>query len=530
MDAGCRPEAGRSEAAGRAGSLLPILESGCCWDGEQSAPANDDWTRTFDAVPDLIMILDTRHRVVRANRAMAERMGCTPEALIGQSCYQVVHHACTPPLFCPHARLLGDGGEHAVEVYDERLGGTFLVSVSPIYGPGGTILGSVHVARDISQQKRAESLALEAVRQRDQFLAMLSHELRNPLGAILNAACVIQRLPAQAGALGSALGVIERQAQQMSALLDDLLDISRVMQGKVSLAGDEIDLAGIQSEAVAVVQPLMELRNQTLTVEVTGQPLMARGDAARLQQIQVNLLMNAMKFTPPGGRILFRLQRDGRDAVLTIEDNGIGIEEGMLESVFELFVQADDTLHRQQGGLGIGLTLVRMLVEMHGGRVTAHSGGLGQGSRFEVRLPLLSTAAPPHGETPPEPLPRVVSRILVVEDNADVRSMLLMLLSLEGHEVREAEDGSQGLQALTSERFDVALIDIGLPGLDGYEVARRARATCGDRCPRLVALTGYGRPSDRAAVKAAGFDQHLVKPYDPADLLRVLAQAPPQQR
>lgn len=495
-------------------------------DDKQSTHATDDWTRTFDAVPDLIMILDNRHRVVRANRAMAQRMGCAAEELIGQTCHQVVHHACTPPIFCPHARLLAGGGEHTVEVYDERLGGTFLVSVSPIHGPGGTIMGSVHVARDISQQKRAESVALEAVRQRDQFLAMLSHELRNPLGAILNAACVVKRMPAQAGAFGDALGVIERQAQQMSALLDDLLDISRVMQGKVSLARDEVDLAGIQAEAVAAVRPLMELRGQTLTVEVAGQPLMTRGDAARLQQIQVNLLMNAMKFTPPGGRISFRLQRDQQDALLTIEDNGIGIAAGMLENVFELFVQADTTLHRQQGGLGIGLTLVRMLVEMHGGRVSAHSTGLGHGSRFMVRLPLLATPARSPSRQAPAQLPRVVSRILVVEDNADVRSMLLTLLALEGHEVQEAADGSQGLEALTRGRFDVALIDIGLPGLDGYEVARRARAACGERCPRLVALTGYGRPSDRAAVKAAGFDQHLVKPYDPEDLLRLLARAP----
>jgi two-component system, chemotaxis family, CheB/CheR fusion protein len=494
-------------------------------DERQSTRVTDDWARTFDAVPDLMMILDNQHRVVRANRAMALRMGCAPEDLVGQTCYQVVHNAHTPPMFCPHARLLADGTEHAVEVYDERLGGTFLVSVSPISGPGGTIMGSVHVARDISEQKRAESLAVEAVRQRDQFLAMLSHELRNPLGAILNAACVVKRMPAQTGPFGEALAVIERQAQQMSALLDDLLDISRVMQGKIALARDEIDLAVVLADAVAAVRPLMESRHQTLAVDVTQAPLMIRGDAARLQQIQVNLLMNAAKFTPPGGQISFRLQLEDHDAVLSVEDNGIGIAGGMLESVFELFVQADATLHRQQGGLGIGLTLVRMLVEMHGGRVTAHSRGLGQGSRFVVRLPLLVQADLPQCPPPLPPVPTpLLSRVLVVEDNADVRSMLLMLLSLEGHEVQAAADGSQGLETLTREAFDVALIDIGLPGLDGYEVARRARAACGEHCPRLVALTGYGRPSDRAAVRAAGFDEHLVKPCDPEDLLRMLAQ------
>jgi two-component system CheB/CheR fusion protein len=489
----------------------------------QSTRLSDDWARTFDAVPDLVMILDTQHRVVRANRAMAQRMGCAPEDLIGQSCHQVVHDAHTPPMFCPHARLLAGGDAHAVEVYDERLGGTFLVSVSPIHGPGGAIMGSVHVARDISEQKRAEGLAVEAVRQRDQFLAMLSHELRNPLGAILSAACVVKRMQAQTGPFGDALAVIERQAQQMSALLDDLLDISRVMQGKISLVREEVDLAAVLSEAVAAVRTLADARQLALVVDVPNRPLIVRGDPARLQQIQVNLLMNAVKFTPPGGRIFLRLQLEGQDAVLTVEDNGIGIADGMLESVFDLFVQADTTLHRQLGGLGIGLTLVRMLVEMHGGRVAAHSTGLGQGSRFVVRVPLLAEAAlPPDHKAPAEP-PTILSRVLVVEDNADVRSMLLTLLALEGHDVQAAADGSQGLATLTRERFDVALIDIGLPGLDGYEVARRARAACGERCPRLVALTGYGRPSDRAAVKAAGFDEHLVKPCDPEDLLRMLA-------
>jgi CheY-like chemotaxis protein len=235
--------------------------------------------------------------------------------------------------------------------------------------------------------------------------------------------------------------------------------------------------------------------------------------------------MNAVKFTPPGGQIRLRLYRDGDQAVLSVRDDGQGIPGDMLERIFELFVQADTTLHRQQGGLGIGLTLVRMLVEMHGGQVTAASAGPGQGSEFLVRLPLQATA-PRQLNRPAVTVapPRVVSKVLIVEDNVDVRSMLHTLLELEGHDVQEAADGSQGLESLAREPFDVALIDIGLPGLDGYELARRARSSCGQRCPRLVALTGYGRASDRAAVKAAGFDDHLVKPCDPDDLLRVLAK------
>ncbi len=493
-------------------------------DERRSTRGQDDWTRTFDAVPDLILILDNQHRVVRANRAMAERMGCAPESLIGRSCYQVVHDSHSPPMFCPHSRVLANGQEHAVEVHDERLGGTFLVSVSPIHGPGGTVMGSVHVARDISEQKRAESQAVEAVRQRDQFLAMLSHELRNPLGAILNAACVVKRMPPQDGSFGEALAVIERQAQQMSSLLDDLLDVSRVMQGKISMAQDEVDLGATARDAVAAVRSAAESRGQELVVEIAEPTLLVRGDPTRLQQIQVNLLMNAVKFTPTGGQIALRLRPEDGLAVLSVEDNGDGIAGDMLERVFELFVQADTTLHRQQGGLGIGLTLVRMLVKMHGGDVTAHSPGLGLGSRFSVRLPLAVQAAKSPAVPAAAAPAAITSRVLIVEDNADVRSMLHTLLALEGHEVQEAADGSQGLGTLTNESFDVALIDIGLPGIDGYEVARRARATCGERCPRLVALTGYGRASDRAAVRAAGFDEHLVKPCDPDELLRLLSK------
>jgi two-component system CheB/CheR fusion protein len=313
----------------------------------------------------------------------------------------------------------------------------------------------------------------------------------------------------------------------MSRLLDDLLDVSRVMQGKISLAQEYVDLVATVREAVAAVRGQLDARNQQLVLELPDQPLCLCGDPTRLQQVQVNLLMNAVKFTPPGGHITLRLCREEDVAVLIVRDDGQGIRADMLESIFELFEQADTTLHREHGGLGIGLTLVRMLVEMHGGQVTAASAGPGQGSEFRVRLPLQAPA--PKGSIPPTVItapPRVVSRVLIVEDNADVRSMLHTLLELEGHDVQEAADGNQGLETLAREPFDVALVDIGLPGMDGYELARRARSSCGQHCPRLVALTGYGRASDRAAVKAAGFDEHLVKPCNPDDLFRVLAKPP----
>lgn len=498
-------------------------------DESQCLQIRDDWARTFDAVPDLIMVLDKRQRVVHANRAMAKRMNCEPEELVGKTCYQVVNDCHTPPMFCPHIRLMSGEDAHAVEVFDERLGSTFLVSVSPIRGPDGAITGSVHVARDITEQKQAEQVAVEAIRQRDQFLAMLSHELRNPLGAILSAASVVKRLSAHTDRFDNALAVIERQSQQMSALLDDLLDVSRVMRGKISLNNEDVDLVTVLGDALAAVRPLAAARNQSLAVAAVDAPLMVRGDPVRLQQIQVNLLMNAVKFTPPGGRIVVRLDGDEQNATFTVEDNGAGIARNMLDSVFELFVQADIAVYREQGGLGIGLTLVRKLVEMHGGRVWADSDGLGRGSRFTVSVPLRSSVMPAVAAVPSDsaqPVAReIFSRVLLIEDNADVRAMLQTLLTLEGHVVHEAADGPQGLETLTGGVFDIALIDIGLPGLDGYEVARRARAACGQRCPRLVALTGYGQPSDRAAVKAAGFDGHLVKPCDPEELLRLVDKA-----
>jgi len=490
-------------------------------DGSKKVGLQDDLERTFDAVPDLILILDTQHRVVRANKAMADKFGCKAEDLVGRSCYEVVHGTVGPPLVCPHTQLMADGAEHCTEVNDCRLGGQYLVSVSPLYDSQGVLQGSVHVARDISQQKLAQQQARQAVQQRDQFLAMLSHELRNPLGAILNAAHVMKHAQAQSAPFQEALAVIERQAGQMAYLLDDLRDISRVMQGKIEIRCEPVSMVATAREALRVVSPLAQARGHDLVLDAPDAPLLVRGDPARLQQIQVNLLANAVKYTPQGGRIRLALCQEGEQVVVRVEDNGIGIDEGMLESIFDLFFQADATVQRQEGGLGIGLTLVRMLLQMQGGTVRAFSQGRGHGSEFVVRLPALAGAALPADRSAPRPQRPPRSRVLVIEDNPDSRAMLRALLQIEGHEVEVAEDGMAGLEALSQRPFDVALIDIGLPGMDGYEVARQARQR-GLRAGRMVALTGFGSSSDRAAALEAGFDEHLVKPCDPADLGRVL--------
>jgi signal transduction histidine kinase len=387
-----------------------------------------------------------------------------------------------------------------------------------------------HLAEELAQRAalaldnaRLYDESQEAVRRRDEFLAMLGHELRNPLASVLNAVTVLQlRSPADSVAQELA-AVIQRQGRHMARLLDDLLDTSRITYGKIALRPEPFDLAAVLGKAVETSRPLLDARRHTLSVELPPEPLGVRADPTRLEQVFANLLNNAAKYTDPGGRIVLQAGREGAEVVVRVRDNGVGIARDMLVRVFEPFAQADHSLDRTQGGLGIGLTLVRRLVEMHGGRVEAHSAGPCQGSEFVVRLPAgkvgLSPANPP-GAAPPA----ASRRILLVEDNADVREMLAELLRLGGHTVETAPDGPSGIALARANRPDLALIDIGLPGLNGYEVARQLRAALDGQPLRLVALTGYDQPEDRRRALEAGFDAHLIKPVDLAKLERLLQQ------
>ncbi len=367
--------------------------------------------------------------------------------------------------------------------------------------------------------------AQEASRRKDEFLAMLAHELRNPLGAIRNAAYVIRHDVHDDQAIAKAGDVIQRQSQHMTRLLDDLLDVARVTQGKIQLQQDLVDLATTVEDAVAAVQPRIMDRQQDFSWEIADLPLFVRGDATRLEQILVNLLGNAVKYSPPGEHIRLTLTHEGNEVLIRVRDTGLGIAPPMLDRIFDLFVQSHQTIARSEGGLGVGLTLVRCLVELHGGQVTAHSEGLGHGSEFVVRLPLAPAPIlrPPRKRVPPRR--SETHRILIVEDNADSREMLKDLLELDGQEVQTAADGLQGLMIVESGWPNLVLMDIGLPGLSGYDAARLIRNN-GHHELRLVALTGYGQPSDRQAALEAGFDDHLVKPITPADLSRVLSQKP----
>jgi PAS domain S-box-containing protein len=375
---------------------------------------------------------------------------------------------------------------------------------------------------------QAERLAA-ANQRKNEFLAMLGHELRNPLAPIRNVAALIRlRAGADAG-LRAAGETVERQVEHMRRLIEDLLDVSRIVRGKVHMQTEPLDLAEVARQAVEAMREEAEEAGRQLTVTLPAEPMSVEGDPVRLTQVVCNLLGNAAKFTNPGGHIELALARADGEAVLRVRDDGIGMPEQLLPRVFELFAQADHSLARPRGGLGLGLTLVHSLVRMHGGRVEALSEGPGKGSELTVHLPLLVESTRPRpGASSPSGMPRSETRareVLVVDDNPDVADSLGVLLEAMGYGVTLATDGEAALELARSAHPDVVLLDIGMPGMDGYEVARRLRRQHPDL--RLVALTGYGLDEDRRRARAAGFDFFIVKPADPETLEAVLGgQAP----
>src|SRR5581483_5397086 len=354
----------------------------------------------------------------------------------------------------------------------------------------------------------------EADRRKNEFLATLAHELRNPLAPIANSLQILKMPRLDAGTVERSREMMERQVQHLVRLVDDLLDVSRVMRGKIELRRERVELATVVARAVETVQPLVDAQGHDLSVRISSQSLLLDADPVRLAQVVGNLLTNAAKYTEPGGRIWLTAERDGDMAALRVRDNGIGIAPYMLPRIFELFVQVDHASTKAQGGLGIGLTLVKNLVEMHNGIVQARSEGLGKGCEFVVRLPLVAQAlGQDHGSeagTQADQLPpRSGKRLLVVDDNKDAADSLAMLLRLQGHEVRVAYSGMAALEMTKTYTPDVVFLDIGMPGMDGYEVARRLRQTPGLGNVMLAALTGWGQKEDRRRTAEAGFDHHL---------------------
>jgi signal transduction histidine kinase/ActR/RegA family two-component response regulator len=386
-----------------------------------------------------------------------------------------------------------------------------------------TLLSAVRAAlrarrRQYAARGVVDDLAA-AVRGRDQFLALLGHELRNPLAAIVTAGALLER----GGDDSRAHAIIARQSRKLSRLVDDLLEVSRVVSGKIALRRAPVDLRVVVDRGIEPIQELADRAGVRIEPELPAEPVVVDADAVRLDQVIGNLLSNSVKYTPRGGEVTVSVEPSDTSAVLRVRDTGIGIPPDMLERIFDTFSQVDSSVSRSEGGLGLGLSLVRGLVALHGGEVYAQSEGPGRGSEFVVELPLA-----PRGAAVPGPgairAPRaggVARRVLVVEDQEDNREALVKLLEQLGHFVKGAPDGPSGVRAALAIRPDVALVDIGLPGCDGYEVARQVRASLGEGV-RLVAVSGYGQAEDRARARAAGFDLHLTKPLDVETLARVL--------
>ncbi|HYF48720.1 MAG TPA: ATP-binding protein [Planctomycetota bacterium] len=393
-----------------------------------------------------------------------------------------------------------------------------------------TLVSTVRVAlRARARQYEVRRLLDEreqSLRRRDEFLAMLAHELRNPLAPIRNATHVMKALKIDDPLFVKTRALIEKQVVHITRMVNDLLDVSRLELGKVELQRQRFSLNSAVSSAVEACGEAIRSRRHALHLNLSSDPLLIDGDTVRMEQVVCNLLMNAVKYTPPDGQIWVMTEASGADAVLTIRDTGVGISSGMEHGIFDLFQQDKRTLDRSDGGLGIGLTVARRLIELHGGTIQAFSRGLNEGSTFTVRLPRAAahaaSEAAPRAEDCPAPLSR---RILVVEDNADVRESLELLLKMWGHDVYFAETGPDGLKRALEIKPEIALVDIGLPGMNGYEVARNIRRSpqLPPKTMKLVALTGYGQQSDIASAREAGFDVHLLKPVDPDLLAKALA-------
>ena len=498
---------------------------------EQSVrEAADDWQRTFDAIGEPVALLDMRGGVVRSNSAFRA---------LSAAAQNGAHDQVLGRLFkAAGLRLDATVRQTGEAVHDDR---TYRLSVDPIRGGDSSDpVRYVFVATDLSGVKRLEELHRrraeeldEADRRKDEFLAMLAHELRNPLNAIAAAMALHDRLSEKNERTARLRASVLRQTKHLSRLVDDLLDVSRLTRGRIPLKKEAVDLVGIVRNMAAGCQPLLDSRQQRLSIALPGQPVAIDADPLRLEQAIMNLISNASKFSDLGSTVEVVLEVDQANdsASLRVRDHGIGIAPENLTSVFDVFFQADPTLARSRGGLGLGLTMTRQLIELHGGTVAARSQGPGTGAEFTVTLPLRNAAAagePPEvaaagaGPAPGEPV-IPTRRILIIEDDHDTANMLRDLLEDMGHRVAVAYDGSNGLNTALCGDFEMAFVDIGLPGLDGYEVARTLRASRRFQDLLLVAVTGYGQPQDRARALEAGFDLHIVKPLQIEQLTAVVS-------
>jgi PAS domain S-box-containing protein len=510
----------------------------------EAAASNAKFHAFFEQGALFAGIMDMSGTILEANRLSWEGCGYTREQIIGKPFWEGPWWAPVPELAeqIRRASMQAAAGQifraempYFVSDGSQRMAD---VTIQPIRDDAGRVLHLAPTGVDITDRKQAEaeraklevslrrlaSELSEADRRKNEFLAMLAHELRNPLAPISNAARALRLGAGDGATLRSASELLERQVAQMARLVEDLLDMSRITRGRIELRKEPTELATIVEQAVEAARSLCTSMDQQLTVTMPPHPLYLEADPTRLAQVLGNLLNNASKFTDKGGHIWLTVEQDGDRAVIRVRDNGIGIAAEYLPHLFDMFTQVDTSLERSRGGLGIGLTLVKTLVEMHGGTVDAHSDGPGRGSEFTVRVPILSDM--PRPLTQPaaiEPMPATCRRVLIVDDSEDSAESLAMLLQMAGHDTHRAHDGFAAIEAAGRLHPDAVLLDIGLPGLNGYEVCSRIRKEPWGKELMLVALTGWGQEEDRQRSREAGFDAHLVKPVDHQVLLKLLA-------
>ncbi len=488
--------------------------------------------RLFETAKDGILILDSSDgKITDANPYITELLGYSTDELIGKELWQI---GLFQDIEASQAafQLLQDEGYiryHDLPLETKSGRKAEVEFISNVYNVDHHAVIQCNI-RDITERRQLERAEAQAEaladlhRRKDEFLAMLSHELRNPLAAITNAVQILDLQKDEHPLQEKAKTIIRRQAANLVVLVNDLLEVSRILGGRIQLHQEDLDARGIVQQALETARPLIDQNKHELTVSLPTEPTWLHADALRLEEVIVNLLNNAVKYTPEGGHIWLSLQQEGDRIVLRIRDTGVGIVPDSLPHMFELFTQAPRSLDRSQGGLGVGLAVVRKLVEMHGGTVEAQSAGPGKGSEFIVRLPVLS---PPTGRSQiPSKKGDEQSgsgwRVLVVDDNVDSADSIAMLLQVSGHEVRVVYSGQDALDMAGKYQPDIVLLDIGLPVMDGYEVARRLRKHPELKALKLIAVTGYGQESDRLQSQEAGFDYHLVKPVDAQKLQEVM--------
>jgi PAS domain S-box-containing protein len=496
---------------------------------EESARQSEAHFHTLaDAIPQLAWMARPDGWIHWFNRRWYEYTGTTPAEVEGWG-WQSVHDASVLPAVLERWKASITSGEPFEMVFPLRgadgIFRPFLTRIMPLKDDRGGVLHWFGTNTDITTQQRAEEALRVADQRKDAFIATLAHELRNPLASIRNAVEIMRLQGTASAELLATRDIIDRQTRHLTRLVDDLLEVSRITQGKVQLRIESVSLEAPLNDAVEAVHSLIESSDHALAVDLPSEPIYLECDPTRITQIVVNLLNNAVKFTPRSGRIWLSAARVGDEAVIHVRDSGIGIPAAHLSRIFEMFSQVSPPIERAQGGLGIGLALTRGLVELHAGVIQVSSPGSGKGSEFTVRLPLSSAAKP---SIPPSlPGPNAMSggtrrKILVVDDNLDAAESLSKLLQLMGQEVYEAHDGVEAICAADVFRPDAIVLDIGLPKLNGYEAAREIRIRAGSRPLTIIAVTGWGQDEDKQRSAEAGFDWHLTKPIDAMQLLAML--------